>query len=338
MNKLPLTLAVVIALGLAGVLVAQSQSKASLQRAVASLQREVQMLKTQSEKDHRLIAELIAKNDVYKNESESLRQNLAAGGGAAGNSAPPTGGAVKEGEKSEGGPGSFMKGVAKMFTDPEMKKAMRGQQSMIVRTMYADLAKELGLAPEEANQLIELLTERQMGMAARSMELMGDGGADAKKLEESGKSINASRKEYDAQINALLGEERAKKFAEYERTIGDRMQMQQVQQAFTASGVPLQDSQRDGLMAIMKEERLKTPASPFDASNKDVSAQMKALQNSDAVDKAMQQTQDFNTRVLTRARTVLTPEQINAFEAAQKQQLEMMQLGMKMSREMFKGK
>lgn len=343
MNKLPLTLAVVIALGLGGVLVAQWQSKATLQRAVASLQREVQLLKTQSEKDHRLIAELTAKNDVYKNESESLRQNLAAGGGdsptgAAGKSVAPTDGAAKEGEKSEGGPGGFMKGVAKMFTDPEMKKAMRGQQSMMVRMMYADLAKELGLAPEEANQLIELLTERQMGMAARSMELMGDGGADAKKLEESGKSINASRKEYDAQINALLGEERAKKFTEYERTIGDRMQMQQVQQAFTASGVPLQDSQRDGLMAIMKEERLKTPASPFEASNKDVTAQMKALQNGDAVDKAMQQTQDFNTRVLTRARTVLTPEQINAFEAAQKQQLDMMQLGMKMSREMFKGK
>lgn len=338
MNKLPLTLAGVIAIGLGGVLVAQSQSKASLQRAVASLQREVQSLKTEAEKDHRLIAELTAKNDVYKNESESLRQNLAGGGGAADKSVPSTGGAVKEGEKSEGGPGSFMKGVAKMFTDPEMKKAMRGQQSMMVRMMYADLAKELGLAPEEADQLIELLTERQMGMAAQSMELMGDGGADAKKLEESGKSINASRKEYDAQINALLGEERAKKFAEYERSIGDRMQMQQVQQAFTASGVPLQDSQRDGLLAIMKEERLKTPASPFDASNKDVSAQMKALQNADAVDKAMQQTQDFNTRVLTRARTVLTPEQINAFEAAQKQQLEMMQLGMKMSREMFKGK
>ena len=344
MNKLPLTLAVVIAIGLGGVLVAQSQTKASLQRAVASLQREVQLLKTQGEKDHRLIAELTAKNDVYKNESESLRQNLAGGGrdsqssGAAGKSVPPIDGAAKEGEKGDGGTGGFMKGVAKMFTDPEMKKAMRGQQSMMVRMMYGDLAKELGLAPEEANQLIELLTERQMGMAAKSMELMGDGGADAKKLEENGKSINASRKEYDAQINALLGEDRAKKFAEYERSIGDRMQMQQVQQAFTASGVPLQDSQRDGLMAIMKEERLKTPASPFDASNKDVSAQMKALQNADAVDKAMQQTQDFNTRVLTRARTVLTPEQINAFEAAQKQQVEMMQLGMKMSREMFKGK
>src|SRR6266513_1961606 len=98
MNKLPLTLAVVVALCLGGVLVAQSQSKASLQRAVASLQREVQLLKTQSEKDHRLIAELTAKNDVYKNESESLRQNLAGGGGdsqssgAAGKSVPPTGG------------------------------------------------------------------------------------------------------------------------------------------------------------------------------------------------------------------------------------------------------
>src|SRR5436190_15771857 len=118
MNKFPLTLAVVLVLILGGVVVAQSQGKSSLQRAVASLQKEVQLLKTQAEKDHRLIAELTAKNDVYKNESESLRQNLAGGGSDSATNGPansaPAGSPGKE-EKGGGNSGDFMKGVAKMF-------------------------------------------------------------------------------------------------------------------------------------------------------------------------------------------------------------------------------
>ena len=48
--------------------------------------------------------------------------------------------------------------------------------------------------------------------------------------------------------------------------------------------------------------------------------------------------EDFNRRVLERARTVLSPDQMLAFEAAQKQQIEMQRMGVQMSRELFKGK
>jgi len=155
-------------------------------------------------------------------------------------------------------------------------------------------------------------------------------------VEASRKAIEQSRKDYDTQINSLLGDERGKKFADYERSVGDRMQMQQYQQALTAAGVPLQDSQREGLIAIMKEERANMPPSPFQPGNQNTAAQIKAMQTGEGFDEAMRQMEQFNSRVLPRARTLLTPEQANSFEAAQKQQLEMMQLGLKMSREMFK--
>jgi hypothetical protein len=51
-----------------------------------------------------------------------------------------------------------------------------------------------------------------------------------------------------------------------------------------------------------------------------------------------QSQQDFNRRVLERARTVLSPDQVLALEASQKQQFQMQQMGMKMGREMMGGK
>ena len=67
-------------------------------------------------------------------------------------------------------------------------------------------------------------------------------------------------------------------------------------------------------------------------------AQMKMMQTDDGVKAWMQAQEDFNQRVLARARTVLSPDQILGFEAAQKQQIEMQRMGVQMSREMFKGR
>jgi hypothetical protein len=206
---------------------------------------------------------------------------------------------------------------------------------MMVRMMYADLATELGLSSEDANQLIELLTERQMGIAAKSMEVMSDANGDQAKLAEAGKGINNARTEYDAQIKGLLGDEKMKKLEQYERTLGDRMQMNQYQHTLTASGFPLEEKQRTGLQDRMREERLKTPPSPMEVGNKDATAQFKVMQSPERVAEMMKSMEDFNNRVLARAQAVLTPAQLNAFQSSQEQQTQMMQMGLKMSQQMF---
>ena len=290
-------------------------------------------------------AKLRAQIETYRAEAETLRKNLA---GA--NAGTPEGlvaaksaaasqqsaGADGGGASGEGGGGGFMKSVAKMFKDPEMKKVMRSQQSMGVRMMYGDLAKELGLSGEEANQVMELLTERQLAIAGKSMEMLDGSDGDPARLEKSGEEVAASRDDYDAQIKGLIGEEKMKKLEEFDRTIGERMQLSQLQQALSASGVALDDTQRQALLGIMKEERLKMPPSVFDAGSKDVAGQMRAMQSDTALDEMLQRTGTFNERVRTRARGLISPEQMSALETAQQQHLEMIKMGMKMSKEMFK--
>ena len=57
---------------------------------------------------------------------------------------------------------------------------------------------------------------------------------------------------------------------------------------------------------------------------------MKAMRTGEGVEEAMAQQRALNQRVLARARTVLSADQTLAFEAAQKQMLEMQEMGIKM--------
>jgi uncharacterized protein YbaA (DUF1428 family) len=289
---------------------------------VRDLRRQLAVQQAQAAKDlHTKQAEYVQlqeRSEVFKRESEQLREKLA-------DRTTPAPATTEPGSAKKDS-GDFMKGMAKMFTDPEMKKVMRSQQAMVVKMSYGDLTKELGLSPDEANLIFDLLAERQMSMASKAMgAAAGDGDPDA-----AGAEAKTSKEAFDAELKNILGDERMKKFEAFEKTVGERMILQQYQQSMAASGTPLDETQRKNLLGIMTEERIKQPAGPFDPGNKDVSAAMKAMRTGEGMDDAMKQQREFNQRVLARARTVLSADQTNTFEAAQKQMLDMQEMGIKM--------
>jgi hypothetical protein len=332
MNKTLPVILLLAALGLGAAFAYQYQQTTSLHEQVSKLQAELAAAREQSAREAAESQRAREKVESYKAANEQLEarnKELAASGPPA--AAPVA--ANPDAKKDEGGFAGMMK---KMFTDPEMKKAMRSQQAMGVQMMYGELAKELGLAPDDARQVMELLADRQMAMSAEGMKMFGGDAVDGGAAEESSKKIAESQKEYDAQLEAILGKDGMAKMKDYERTIGERMQMQQYKQAFAASGTPLEEKQAAGLLNIMKEERLKEAPSPLDPTNKDVGAAMKAMQSDEVFDKLMASQDELGRRVLTRARTVLSPDQMTQFEKIQKQQLDLQRMGMKMGRQMMK--
>jgi hypothetical protein len=330
-----LLLGAIIIIALGGVSFAQWRAATALQRQIAELRADTASKADELARAQAEIEELrrkVANRQEVIVQLETRNKEIAASnpGGAAE-------GAAKEGEKGKEGLGDFGKMVGKMFTDPDMKKVMRSQQSMAISMMYGDLAKELGLAPDDAKQVMDIITERQMAMAEKGMQMFGKGQTDGASIEDAGKQVQADKAQYDGQLESILGKDGFAKFSEYERTVGDRMILQQYKQSFTASGVPLSDQQSAGLMGIMKEERLKQPPSPLDAGGQDIAGAMKALQDDQGLDKMLADQERFNQRVLDRARGVLSPDQILPFENAQKQWLDMQKFGMKMGREFMKG-
>jgi len=228
----------------------------------------------------------------------------------------------------------MMQGIAKMFSTEDGKKMMRAQMKMGLKMQYGDLAKALKLDPQTADQVLALLGDRQAALTEATFSAMKDGVLD----EAAGKEIAAKdaalKTDYDAKLKAVLGDDGMTQLSGYERTLGDRMMLNMHDQQFSAS--PLDPAQRDALLQIMQNQRMQTPASPFDAGNAgDPSKAMAAMRDDAAVEQWLAQEQDYQRRVLQAATQTLNPDQVNALQEAFKQQLEMQKFGVTMGKQMF---
>lgn len=324
----PILLALLVCTAL---LIAEEQRIGGLRKTIAQLSSDAVGARERLDQNAAELAKLRERNDALVAESEQLRERIADARAGTPATDPATGspeaGPAKAGEKSE--KGNWMTGLAKMLSDPEMKKLMRTQQSAGTRMMYGDLAKELGLSADQTDKVMELLTARQAAASELALGSVAGSKADpAKSAEVAG---------YDAKLQALLGPEKAAKLNEYERTTGDRMAIRQYERSFSTAGLPLDDTQSAGLLQIMKEERMKVPASPLEAGGKDPLASIAALQKGEALEQSLQTQRELQQRVLARAHTVLTPDQMTAFDAAQKQQLQRQETGVKWGRAIFGG-
>lgn len=285
----------------------------------ALVQKEVEPLKENN-------ARLVAERDAAKKKAAEV---AAAAPAASGAPAP-----VAKAENPEGG----LAEMAKMFQTEEGKKMMKSQMAMVTKMQYGDLARVLKLSPQDAEQVMAMLSDRQAAMAGDPWKIMQDGKMDEAKIKELGEKSAAARKEYDEKLKAILGEEKFKELQDYDKTIGDRMMMVQYDQSFNAAGVPLQQPQKDGLLQIMSEQRSKSPPSVFDPTGMDTGRNLRAMEDDNAIDQWLKQEEDYQRRVLAEAPKALNPDQVVALQQALQQSLEMQKFGMKMGREMFKKK
>ena len=223
------------------------------------------------------------------------------------------------------------KALSKMMSDPAMKEMMRSQQKSMIETMYGRLFKEMNLTPEERQKFSELLLDQQTKAMEAGMGIFEEGG-----LTNVTQSVQAQQKESEEQLKALLGEERFTQYQEYQKTVGDRIQLDQLRRQMETAGTPVQDEQLQQLLALTKEERERVPA-PFPQDPQGAAANMERMLSGEFMEKQMAWQEEINRRVLERATTVLTPDQLKAYEQFQTQQINMQKLGLKMMKGMFGG-
>jgi len=241
--------------------------------------------------------------------------------------------AVAEGTDAEGdGKGAAWGDmIGKMMKDPAMREMMREQQKVMINMMYGGLFKELNLSPEEKDKFKELLTESQMGKVAATQSLLG-GTQDEATTAAAKQSVADAKKQSEADIKVLLGEQRYAQYEDYQKNVGERMQLDQLKTQLAGENAPLRDEQTAQLLQIMKEEKLALPpAIPADQSempDKDTFTPQK-------MDEQLKWMDQYNARVAERARATLTPDQFIYYQKFQEQQASMAKLGMQMARQMF---
>ena len=302
-------------------------AREAAQKATQSAEAELARVKAEADLARENIARLTAERDAALARAKSAS---VAGASPEGPGAPKPG-------TDTGGKG-MMEGFAKMFSTEEGKKMMRAQMSMAMKMQYGSLAKDLKLDPKVADQVLGILADRQAALSEAAFGAMKNGGLDEAGTKEMAAKATALQKEYDEKLKAVLGDEGMTQMKDYERTLGDRMMLSMHEQQFAAAGSALEQTQRDGLLQIMKDQRMKTPTSDFDMSNRgDPAKQMAAMRDDAAVEKWLQQEEAYQQRVMQNATQVLSPDQVNTLRESFKQQLDMQRFGIKMSKEMFKG-
>jgi hypothetical protein len=243
----------------------------------------------------------------------------------------------KEGSaEDEKGIGGFGKMLGKMMEDPEMKKMIQSQQKQMMNTMYSSLIKQMGLTPDEADKFKDLLSEQTMKATENAGSLFGGSGATDRAALAA--SMADQQKEYDAKIKDFLGDTRYAQYKDYQETIGERTQLNMFKQQTSGTENAITDQQTEQLLALMREEKKNLAASgqPVMGNNQDP-ATIQAMMDSDQLEKMMGSQEDINQRVYDRAKSILSPSQLDAFGQYQTNQLQMMKVGMSMAQKMFKG-
>jgi hypothetical protein len=221
--------------------------------------------------------------------------------------------------------------LARMMKNPAMKEMLRSQQKVMVNSMYGPLFKDLSLSDERKAQLTQLLLDQQMQNVENAQSAMGtNGSADFGKIMSGAQD---QQKQTDEAIKSLLGEQYPY-YEDYKKTMGERVQLEQLKTQLDGTKAALKDTQIRDLLYVIADEREKTPP----VISQDPEAAVENFQKSlsaDALEKQMQWQEEINKRILERAGSILSPEQIKSYSEYQAQQLEMQKFGMKMAREMF---
>jgi len=223
-----------------------------------------------------------------------------------------------------------------MMADPAMKKMMRQQQAAAMDMMYGPLFKEINLSTEDKEKFKELLLDRQMKAVEAGGAFMKLQGEDTDKTAAMN-DLAAQQKEFDAQVKAVLGDERYGQYKDYSETMAERMAVNQLSQQLASSPNPLSDDQSRQLLEIMKAEK-KNTTPVFGEPGADGSANManwQAMLSEERMNEFFKQREEIDQRVLERSKAVLTPEQLTAFATHQANQLQMQRLGMSMAAKMF---
>ncbi len=231
-------------------------------------------------------------------------------------------------EKSATDAGGMAKGLADMFKGDEGKKMLKMQSEMGARMMYGDFTKKLD--PATADAVMALLAERQGMMASAGIEAMN--AADPKAAQA---KIAEQKAEFDKKLTGMIGKDKMTELESYERTVGDRMMFGQVESQFSAAGTPLTPDQREGVLALMAQERMKTPRSALEQGNSDPTEGMRALQDEKVVSDWLKSEEELHNRVLTQASGILSPDQIVTYTKSLQQMRDMQKFGMEMGKKMF---
>jgi hypothetical protein len=206
--------------------------------------------------------------------------------------------------------------LARALADPAARATLRVETIAEIRRTSPDLARALGLTPQQETRLIELMADqdlRMKGLGAREQPV------DHVQL----------YKRHEGELRALLGPEKMERFRQYRSSAPERAQVQALRARLDES-TALREDQATRLVALMREEREAYvarlaqdgagghlpdyPFTPFSIGDDPV----EELRFAEA---QLPRTEEFLQRIQGQAAAVLTREQLRRYAEIQEEQM-----------------
>jgi hypothetical protein len=140
-----------------------------------------------------------------------------------------------------------------LMQDPEYREAMRVQQRANVGRQYPGVGRELGLTPEQTEQLFDVLAEQQVRANEQAQLLWESDDGDPAAMQQRQQKMQQQwmdvQKKNEAELAAHLGADKVQAWKEYQSTLPARYQAEQLRTTLAGRGVALDD---DASRAIVK--------------------------------------------------------------------------------------
>jgi hypothetical protein len=227
-------------------------------------------------------------------------------------------------------------GIAKMFSDPKMKEAMKTQQKAMLGPMidkqYGALFQQLNLSADDSAKLKALLMTNMLAGTDAGMSMMDDS-MDTNTRAELAKQVKSETDADEAQIKQFLGDNYPA-YQSYEKTLPDRTVVDQFSDQLSGDN-SLSANQQGQLIQAMSDARTNFKWTTDYSDKNPANGDYTAMFSPDKVDQFTQEKEQFDQQFLAQAQKILTPAQATQFEQFQTSQRQLQIMGMKMAPQMF---
>lgn len=217
---------------------------------------------------------------------------------------------------------AFVDDRRELLKDPEYRKARLAQMRIAAQQNSPGLAEELGLTPEEASRLFDVLAESQLAQSDINTGalLRGlNGAADPAAVEDANRRQRELAAQRDQQLEALLGSGRLAQYKEYEGQRSARISVAQWDRAMESVGVPMTSAQSRPLVAAYAAEQKRQAE---EMSRLRASSQLLGpAERQRLVEEQVRLTAESNRHIIDAARSHLTTQQLEALQGVLDQQL-----------------
>jgi len=142
----------------------------------------------------------------------------------------------------------------RMLKNPEYRELLRARQRFSMAPMYADLPELLQISPQQADRLLDLLADQQVRQQIEMGDFTAGAPPDEATVRRQSDRMQQLQRTNEAEIAALLGDEKLTEWQAYQRSPMARFLLQRLRQSLPADSALRPEQLRPLIAAITQEQ------------------------------------------------------------------------------------